>query len=69
MSDEPTARFDPLAQRERTPIVGHVCEHAGCSKDAGWGFQRSKTSEQHWFCSEHRRDGENFLDPSVRREY
>ncbi|MCH4559132.1 hypothetical protein ACVILI_005655 [Mesorhizobium sp. USDA 4775] len=37
-------------------IQHHICEHAGCGKNAGWGFARP-----HWFCFEHRADGEHFL--------
>ncbi|WP_352127875.1 hypothetical protein [Mesorhizobium sp. dw_380] len=45
--------------REHGPL-GHVCEHAGCGKDAGWGFARLR-QPSHWFCFEHRGEGEKFL--------
>lgn len=41
-------------------VQHHVCEHAGCNQDAGWGFAKPK-QEPHWFCFEHRADGEKFL--------
>lgn len=66
MSDEPIPGEQVLT-RDRGSL-GHACEHAGCGKDAGWGFGRPKQAS-HFFCYEHRRDGEQFLDPSVRRQY
>lgn len=59
MSDEPARPSDPGAPRERGPL-GHVCEHAGCGKDAGFGFARPR-QPSHWFCFEHRAEGERFL--------
>ncbi|MBZ9763977.1 hypothetical protein LB553_24280 [Mesorhizobium sp. CA8] len=41
-------------------VQHHVCEHDGCSKDAGWGFAKPKQAP-HWFCFEHRAEGEHFL--------
>ncbi|MDG4890018.1 MULTISPECIES: hypothetical protein [unclassified Mesorhizobium] len=41
-------------------VQHHVCEHDGCSKDAGWGFAKPKQAS-HWFCFEHRGEGEKFL--------
>jgi hypothetical protein len=41
-------------------IQHHFCERPGCSKDAGWGFAKPKQAP-HWFCFEHREDGERFL--------
>jgi len=38
----------------------HLCEHDGCGKDAGWGFAKPKQAP-HWFCFEHRGEGEKFL--------
>jgi hypothetical protein len=46
-------------QRPPGPL-GHVCEHQGCGKDAGWGFAKPKTPS-HWFCYEHRVHGEAYL--------
>ncbi|TJV70363.1 MAG: hypothetical protein E5X76_20220 [Mesorhizobium sp.] len=60
MSDEPTRPSEATRARERTAVLGHVCEHAGCGKDAGWGFARPNRPS-HWFCYEHRGDGEAFL--------
>jgi hypothetical protein len=44
---------------------GHRIPHelsrvAGCGKDAGWGFAKSKQAP-HWFCFEHHEDGERYL--------
>lgn len=44
---------------DRGPL-GHACKHAGCGKDAGWGFARPR-QPSHWFCFEHRSEGERFL--------
>ncbi|RWG93267.1 MAG: hypothetical protein EOQ72_31075 [Mesorhizobium sp.] len=33
-------------------VQHHICEHDGCSKDAGWGFAKPKQAP-HWFCFEH----------------
>lgn len=41
-------------------VQHHVCEHDGCGKDAGWGFAKPKQTP-HWFCFEHRGEGEKFL--------
>lgn len=41
-------------------IEHHSCEHPGCTKDAGWGFAKPKQAS-HWFCFEHRAEGERFL--------
>ncbi|MDG4877686.1 hypothetical protein P9273_21520 [Mesorhizobium sp. WSM4935] len=60
MSDEPTRPSEAMPQRERTAVLGHFCEHIGCGKDAGWGFARPKQAS-HWFCYEHRSEGEKFL--------
>ncbi|CAN7648932.1 hypothetical protein [Mesorhizobium sp. LjNodule214] len=49
-------------QEHVTPpgIQHHFCEHTGCGKDAGWGFGKPKHTP-HWFCFEHRTDGERYL--------
>ncbi|MGT2467450.1 hypothetical protein ACVOMV_25080 [Mesorhizobium atlanticum] len=61
MSDEPTRPSEATrGARAATAVLGHVCEHAGCGKDAGWGFARPKRPS-HWFCYEHRGDEEAFL--------
>ncbi|UCI23667.1 hypothetical protein [Mesorhizobium sp. B2-8-5] len=59
MSDEPTRPGEAIQPRERGQL-GHACEHAGCGKDAGWGFAKP-TQASHWFCYEHRGEGERFL--------
>ncbi|RWX66748.1 hypothetical protein EOA24_17615 [Mesorhizobium sp. M2A.F.Ca.ET.039.01.1.1] len=59
MSDEPTRPGETIVQRPRGPL-GHFCEHAGCGKDAGWGFAKPKRPSR-WFCYEHRGDGEAYL--------
>ncbi|TGQ71002.1 hypothetical protein EN829_001035 [Mesorhizobium sp. M00.F.Ca.ET.186.01.1.1] len=62
MSDEPSRLADGMtpAQRERVSVLGHVCEHEGCEKHAGFGFARPRQNP-HWFCFEHRVDGERYL--------
>ncbi|TPJ82299.1 hypothetical protein FJ419_00480 [Mesorhizobium sp. B2-6-2] len=59
MSDEPSRPGEQVQTRERGPL-GHACEHAGCGKDACWGFARPRQLS-HWFCYEHRSEGEKFL--------
>ncbi|RWM06975.1 MAG: hypothetical protein E5X80_08290 [Mesorhizobium sp.] len=59
MSDEPAIPGEQVLTRDRGPL-GPVCEHAGCGKDAGWGFARPK-QPSHWFCFEHCGEGERFL--------
>lgn len=59
MSDEPTRPGEASQPRERGPL-GHTCEHQGCGKDAGWGFAKPRRPS-HWFCYEHRDEGEKFL--------
>ncbi|TIU01166.1 MAG: hypothetical protein E5W55_01110 [Mesorhizobium sp.] len=59
MSDEPTRPGEIVLPRDHGPL-GHVCEHADCRKDAGWGFARAR-QPSHWFCFEHRSEGEKFL--------
>ncbi|TGR00963.1 hypothetical protein EN833_30565 [Mesorhizobium sp. M4B.F.Ca.ET.190.01.1.1] len=59
MSDEPTRPAELVQPRDHGPL-GHACEHAGCGKDAGWGFARPR-QPSHWFCFEHRGEGERFL--------
>ncbi|WP_184117440.1 hypothetical protein [Aminobacter sp. DSM 101952] len=57
MSDEQTS-----APRQ-TPagLYEHGCEHPGCKKDGGWGFALGKTAEPHWFCYQHKADGEQYI--------
>lgn len=59
MSDEPSSPGEQPPSRERGPL-GHLCGHEGCGKDAGWGFAKPKQAS-HWFCYEHRGEGERFL--------
>ncbi|WP_181168106.1 hypothetical protein [Mesorhizobium sp. B2-4-19] len=58
MSDE----IKLLQPEYATPpsIQHHFCEHLRCGKDAGWGFAKPKQSP-HWFCFEHRAEGEKYL--------
>ncbi|MER8698973.1 hypothetical protein [Mesorhizobium sp. M1273] len=58
MSDEITL---PRPEISTSPgVQHHICEHARCTKDAGWGFAKPKQTP-HWFCFEHRAEGEQFL--------
>ncbi|UVK48010.1 hypothetical protein BPNPMPFG_001247 [Mesorhizobium sp. AR07] len=61
MSDEPARLAEGMTAvpRQRARIEDHFCEQPGCGKDAGWGFAKLK-QEPHWFCFEHREDGERF---------
>ncbi|WP_105434890.1 hypothetical protein [Neorhizobium tomejilense] len=59
MSDERTATH-PSA-----PVhFEHWCEHPGCKKWGGFGFERDKTKTD-WFCMEHR--PETYRGQPVRR--
>lgn len=62
MSDEP-ARPGAITG---TPsgIFEHYCEREGCTAWGGLGYARSKNSSVHWFCYEHRDDGELILGRS-----
>ncbi|KAA3452250.1 hypothetical protein C7I87_02330 [Mesorhizobium sp. SARCC-RB16n] len=62
MSDEPTKLADGMTSvsRQRATVLGHVCERKGCIRYAGFGFARPG-QEPHWFCFEHRGDGERYL--------
>ncbi|RWQ87141.1 MAG: hypothetical protein EOS85_06860 [Mesorhizobium sp.] len=44
----------------RPGIQHHFCGHPGCSKNAGWGFAKPRRPS-HWFCLEHRAEGERYL--------
>ncbi|TPN16268.1 hypothetical protein FJ973_06130 [Mesorhizobium sp. B2-1-3] len=60
MSDEVIRLPEAAVPRERGPILGHVCEHEGCAKHAGFGFARPR-QDPHWFCFEHRGEGDRYL--------
>ncbi|MER9166204.1 hypothetical protein NKI12_02295 [Mesorhizobium australicum] len=62
MSDEPIklAEGTTAAPRERARVLGHSCEHDGCGRHADFGFARPR-QKQHWFCYEHKADGERYL--------
>jgi hypothetical protein len=62
MSDELIKLAEGMtsAPRHRAKVLGHTCEHDGCGKVAGWGFARPRR-ESHWFCFEHRADGDSLL--------
>jgi len=62
MSDGPIKLPEGMtsAPRDRTKVLGHMCERDGCRKVAGWGFARPRR-ESHWFCFEHRADGDRYL--------
>ena len=55
---EGEAPAEPQIIERRTPagIVAHWCEHDGCRKWGGFGFDRPDRTI--WFCGEHRQDGE-----------
>jgi hypothetical protein len=59
MSDE--IRFPGGMEPVTRPgIQHHSCEHPGCGEIAGWGFAKPRQTP-HWFCFEHREDGERYL--------
>jgi hypothetical protein len=62
MSDEPArlAEGMTVVSRERARIENHVCERDGCAKSAPFGFARRR-QQSHWFCLEHRADGDRYL--------
>lgn len=59
MSDEPARGSEPPAV---TPsgIWEHYCEHDGCKEWGSYGYQIGK-QVAHWFCKEHRDDGERMI--------
>jgi hypothetical protein len=62
MSDEirlPSAGA-PEPRRAPSGLYLHYCEHAGCKAWGGWGYSRTR-QETHWFCYDHREDGEALL--------
>ena len=58
--DQPAA-IEGEAPRARNPngIYEHYCEHPGCEKWGGWGYAVGR-SAPHWFCYEHRAEGERY---------
>lgn len=60
MSDEPIKLPEGFAPVAAGGVRDHRCEHDGCGKWGGWGFGKPKQTA-HWFCFEHRSDGEKFL--------
>ena len=58
MSDETFRLAEDMAPapRERAKMLGHTCEHEDCGRLTGWGFARP-----HWFCFEHRTNGDRYL--------
>lgn len=61
MSDEPI-KLPEDVRPPSTPagIYEHWCEHPGCKEWGGWGFG-NKHRGQHFFCFEHRQEGERYL--------
>lgn len=62
MSDEPARLAEGMtpAPRDRVATLDHFCERSGCGKIGGWGFAKPRQIS-HWFCFEHRADGERYL--------
>ncbi|TGV61141.1 hypothetical protein EN784_01720 [bacterium M00.F.Ca.ET.141.01.1.1] len=61
MSDEPIKLAEGMTSaRVGAKVLGHLCEHEGCLMHAGFGFARLR-QDPHWFCFEHRDDGERYL--------
>lgn len=60
MSDEPIKLPEGFAPTSPGGVQDHRCEHVGCDKQGGWGFGKPK-GQPHWFCFEHRAEGERYL--------
>lgn len=60
MGDEPAKLLEGVAPVSQSRVIDHKCEHPGCNSWGGWGFGKPK-QESHWFCYEHRAEGEFFL--------
>jgi len=60
VTDEPIKLPEGFAPISRSRVIDHKCEHEGCYAWGGWGFGKPK-GEPHWFCFEHRAEGERYL--------
>lgn len=61
MSDEPIKLPEGVGPASApSGIYEHWCEHPGCKEWGSWGFG-SKHRGQHFFCFEHRAEGERYL--------
>lgn len=60
MTDEPIKLPEGMAPTRPGGVQEHRCEHPGCTEWGGWGFSKPK-QESHWFCYEHKADGERCL--------
>lgn len=60
MSDEPIKLPEGFAPATAGGVQDHKCEHPGCQALGGWGFGKPKHIS-HWFCFEHRGEGERHL--------
>lgn len=62
MSDEPARIPEGAEPAHRAPTImfEHYCEHPGCADWGAFGYARGK-GKSHWFCREHRDDGERYL--------
>ncbi|MER8938750.1 hypothetical protein NKH82_04485 [Mesorhizobium sp. M0915] len=60
MSDELIRLPGAIEPVIRPGVQHHRCEHPDCGKDAGWGFAKPR-QPSHWFCFEHRAEGEAYL--------
>ncbi|WJI84403.1 hypothetical protein NLY34_19020 [Mesorhizobium sp. C374B] len=69
MSDEPSRLAEGMtgAPRDRRRVDNHACEHAGCGRDGGFGFAKPRMAS-HWFCMEHRSEGERYLAGAGRHQ-
>jgi hypothetical protein len=61
MSDDPNAKAPGQPHPVAVGIIAHWCEHPGCKEWGGFGFNRGKSGVSHWFCGEHRIEGERYL--------
>lgn len=47
-------------------VYEHLCEHPGCNEWGGLGYSVGKQAP-HWFCREHKDDGERLIGRLLRR--
>ncbi|MCZ4500996.1 MAG: hypothetical protein JWQ74_3551 [Marmoricola sp.] len=52
-----TEEDKPRRARQPTDPVEHWCQHPGCTKWGGFGYDRGR-GETDWWCWEHRPDRE-----------
>ena len=59
MTDDPLR--GPDAAVVPPGIYEHWCEHPGCPEWGAYGYQAGKSQQPHFYCREHRDDGEQII--------